>query len=52
MHIRDIASLHAKHSDVYEHFRKGKFTVLRTGEAFSPIAIDQAQEIEQWCSKG
>ena len=34
VHIRDIVALHANHPDVYEHFLKGDFTVLKTGRAF------------------
>ena len=52
MHIRDIVALHASQPDVYAHFVKGEFTVLKTGRAFSAIAIDQAREQNNDAVKG
>ena len=44
-----MVSLHANHPDVYEHFLKGEFTVLKTGRA---IAIDRAHEQNNDAVKG
>ena len=49
VHILYMVSLHANHPDVYEHFLKGEFTVLKTGRA---IAIDRAHEQNNAAVKG
>ena len=50
--MRDIVALHANHPDVYEHFLKGEFTVLKTGREFSAIDIDQAHQQKNDAVKG
>ena len=47
-----MVALHANYLDVYEHFLKGKFTVLKTGRAFLAIATEQAHEQNNAAVKG
>ena len=44
VHLKGMRALHVKHSDVYRHFRQGKFVVHKTKHAFSAIALDHAHE--------
>jgi len=44
VHIRNMAQLSQTNASVFTAFRSGKFTVNKTGRAFSAIAIDHAHE--------
>jgi len=44
VHVRDMRELSKLHPVVLAEFRSGKFTVNKTGNKFSAIAIDQAHE--------
>jgi hypothetical protein len=44
VHIRDMLNLPSSHPDVYEQFMLGKFTVAKTQNNFSCIALDHAHE--------
>ena len=44
VHIRDMTQLSHINASVLSEFMAGKFTVNKTGRAFSSIAIDQAHE--------
>ena len=44
VHIRDMILLPTMHPDVDEHFKKGRFTINKTGKRFSNIGLDHGQE--------
>lgn len=52
VHINDMYQLDDKHPFIAEKFREGKFTVNKTGNNFSSIAIDHAHEQNNKCVKG
>ena len=52
VHIHDMYVLDTKHPSIAEEFREGKFTVNKTQNKFSSIAIDHAHEQNNKCVKG
>ena len=44
VHVRDMASLGERHPCVLQEFLNGRFTVRKTKNPFSAMAIDQAHE--------
>ena len=52
IHLRDMLALQTKHPEVYEEFEKGNFTVRKSENKFSNIAIDQAHEQNNAIVKG
>ena len=44
MHIRDMVSLKEKHPAIFTQFCAGKFSVNKTGNKFSAMALDQCHE--------
>ncbi len=44
VHIRDMVNLEKAHPTIAAEFNNGNFTVHKTRQAFSSIAIDQAHE--------
>ena len=44
MHVRDMANLSERHPQIYDQFCIGRFTVQKTSNCFSSMAIDQAHE--------
>lgn len=44
VHIKDMNNLHQQCPDVYEHFMLGAFTSNKTGNPYSAIGLDHAQE--------
>ena len=44
VHLRDMMALSHFHPDIHTEFVKGHFTVKKTSNAFSNLAIDQAHE--------
>lgn len=44
MHIRDMMQLSKKHPAILAEFEAGKFTVHKTRNKFSAMAIDQCHE--------
>jgi len=44
VHLRDMLSLSVCHPYIHQQFVSGKFTVRKTGRAFSAIALDHAHE--------
>ena len=52
VHIRDMCGLEKLHPNVHAHFLNGHFTIKKTGNAFSAMAIDQAHEQNNAAVKG
>ena len=52
VHIRDRCGLKELHPNVHAHFLNGHFTINKTGNAFSAMAIDQAHEQNNAAVKG
>ena len=52
VHVRDMQQLATKHPDIYREFQKGNFTVRKTMNPFSSMAIDQAHEQANAVIKG
>lgn len=52
VHIRDMAGLSDTHQAIEAEFTAGHFTIHKTGNAFSAIAIDHAHEQENANVKG
>jgi len=50
--LRDMVTLHKTHPYVFNEFCKGNFTVKKTQNRFSNIAIDHAHEQNNGCVKG
>lgn len=44
VHVRDMATLHKSHASVYQEFTSGAFTVHKSTNVFSAIALDHAHE--------
>ena len=51
VHLRDMAELPRTHPSIAQAFRAGKFTVQKTNNVFSSMAIDQAHEQMNACIK-
>lgn len=52
VHIRDMATLHQKHPDLYAEFMEGHFAFHKTKKHFSAMALDQAHEQNNAIVKG
>ena len=52
VHIQDMYLLDTKHPFIAERFREGKFTISKTQNKFSSIAIAHAHEQNNKCVKG
>ena len=52
VHIRDMASLHETHPDIYIQFVNGNFVIRKSHHRFSAISIDQAHEQNKALVKG
>lgn len=52
VYLRDMVALHKTHPNVFNEFNKETFTVKKTPNRFSSIAIDHAHEQNNVCVKG
>ncbi|KAK3737220.1 hypothetical protein QZH41_001820 [Actinostola sp. cb2023] len=52
VHLRDMVALDRTHPHVFNEFNKGNFTVKKSSNRFSAIAIDHAHEQSNACVKG
>ena len=52
VHVRDVASLGERHPQILQEFCSGRFTVQKTHNQFSAMAIDQAHEQNNAIVKG